>query len=61
MRGMWIRAWPVAQQQDIKAAPTAQLPFAAHDWNFHASQQFWVGREHSIAARLQMAGTISST
>jgi hypothetical protein len=43
--------------QEIKAAATSQLTLRGYDWSFHASQQFWVGREHSIAARLQLAGS----
>ena len=43
--------------QAIKAAATSPLTLRGYDWGFHASQQFWVGREHSIAARTQLAGS----
>jgi len=58
-----IGAWHVdtrvacGASQEIKAAATSPLTLRGYDWSFHASQQFWVGREHSIAARLQLAGS----
>jgi len=43
--------------QEIKAAGTSQFSLRGYNWSFEASQQFWVGREHSIAARLMLAGS----
>lgn len=46
------------ESQKIKAATaTSQLTLRGYNWSFQASQQFWVGREHSIAARTQLAGS----
>lgn len=57
--GLWHVDTRVAcgELQTIKAAPTSQLTLRGYDWSFHASQQFWVGRENSIAARTQLAGS----
>jgi hypothetical protein len=58
-----IGAWHVdtrvacGASQEIKAAPASQLTLRGYDWSFHASQQFWVGKEHSIAARTQLVGS----
>jgi hypothetical protein len=58
-----IGAWRVdtrvacGASHEIKAAATSPVTLRGYDWSFHASQQFWVGREHSIAARLQLAGS----
>jgi len=43
--------------QEIKAAATSPLSLRGYNWSFHASQQFWVGREHSIAARIMLSGS----
>jgi hypothetical protein len=43
--------------QEIKAAATSQLTLRGYNWSFHASQEFWVGRAQSIAARTQLAGS----
>ena len=43
--------------QEIKAAATSPVTLRGYDWSFHASLEFWVGREHSIAARTQLAGS----
>jgi hypothetical protein len=43
--------------QEIKAAATSPLSLRGYDWSFHASHEFWVGREHSIAARTMLAGS----
>lgn len=43
--------------QEVKAAATGPLSLRGYNWSFHASQEFWVGREHSIAARLMLAGS----
>jgi hypothetical protein len=58
-----IGAWHVDTRvacgatQEIKAAATGSVTLRGYDWSFHASQQFWVGREQSIAARTQLAGS----
>ena len=58
-----IGAWHVdtrvacGASQEIKAAATSPVTLRGYDWSFHASQEFWVGREHSIAARTQLAGS----
>lgn len=43
--------------QEVKAAAPSQLSLRGYNWSFQASQEFWVGREHSIAARLMLAGS----
>jgi len=43
--------------QEIKAAAAGPVSLRGYDWNFHASQQFWVGREHNIAARIMLSGS----
>jgi len=45
------------ESQEIKDAPATQLTLRGYNWSFHASQQFWVGREHSIAARTMLDGS----
>ena len=58
-----IGAWRVdtrvacGASQEIKAAAARALTLRGYDWSFHASQQFWVGREHNIAARTMLAGS----
>lgn len=52
-----IGAWHVDTRvacgatQEIKAAATGPVTLRGYDWSFHASQQFWVGREQNIAAQ----------
>lgn len=52
-----IGAWHVDTRvacgatQEIKAAATGPVTLRGYDWSFHASQQFWVGREQSIAGQ----------
>ena len=43
--------------QEIKAGATSPLTLRGYDWSFHANDQFWVGREHSIAARILLSGS----
>lgn len=43
--------------QEIKAAATSPLTLRGYDWSFQASHEFWVGREHSIAARTMLSGS----
>lgn len=43
--------------QEIKAAAASPLSLRGYNWSFHASQEFWVGREHSIAARIMLSGS----
>ncbi|HSK44195.1 MAG TPA: hypothetical protein VLA83_09950 [Candidatus Binatia bacterium] len=43
--------------QEIKAAAASQRSLRGYNWSFQASQQFWVGRAQSIAARTQLAGS----
>ena len=45
------------ESQEIKAAAVSQLTLRGYNWSFQASQQFWVGRSQSIAARTQLAGS----
>src|SRR5579864_6486466 len=58
-----IGAWHVdtrvacGRSQEIKAVATTPLTLRGYDWSFHASQQFWVGREHNIAARIMLSGS----
>jgi len=58
-----IGAWHVDTRvacggsQETKAATTSLLTLRGYDWSFHASQQFWVGREHNIAARIMLSGS----
>jgi hypothetical protein len=57
--GVWHVDTRVAcgESQEIKAAAASQLTLRGYNWSFQASQQFWVGREHSIAARTMLAGS----
>ncbi|HLK08243.1 MAG TPA: hypothetical protein VKV30_09885 [Candidatus Angelobacter sp.] len=43
--------------QEIKAAAAGPLSLRGYNWSFEASQQFWVGRAQSIAARTMLAGS----
>lgn len=58
-----IGAWHVdthvacGESQAVKAAATSSLTLRGNDWSFHVSQQFWVGKEHNIAARTRLAGS----
>src|SRR6478609_8643319 len=58
-----IGAWHVdtrvacGESQEIKAAAASPLTLRGYNWSFYASQQFWVGRAQSIAARTQLAGS----
>ena len=45
------------ESQEIKAAAATPLSLRGYNWSFHASQQFMVGREHSIAARIMLDGS----
>jgi len=45
------------ESQEIKAAATSPLSLRGYNWSFEASQQFWVGRAQSIAARTMLAGS----
>jgi len=42
---------------EIKAAAASPLTLRGYNWSFQASQEFWVGRAHSIAARTMLAGS----
>lgn len=42
--------------QEIKAAAANPLTLRGYNWSFQASQDFWVGRAHSIAARTMLSG-----
>ena len=57
--GTWHADTRVAcgDSQEIKAAATGPLTLRGYNWSFHASQEFWVGRSQSIAARTQLAGS----
>ena len=58
-----IGAWHVdtrvacGDSQEIKAATAGRLTLRGNDWSFHAGRLFWVGKEHSIAARLLLTGS----
>lgn len=45
------------ESQEIKAASAIPISLRGYNWSFHASHEFWVGREHSIAARTMLAGS----
>jgi hypothetical protein len=45
------------ESQEIKAAAAGPLTLRGYNWSFQASQEFWVGRAHSIAARTMLAGS----
>jgi hypothetical protein len=45
------------ESQEIKAAAASPLTLRGYNWSFEASQQFWVGRAQSIAARTMLAGS----
>jgi hypothetical protein len=57
--GQWHVDTRVAcgESQEIKAATASPLSLRGYDWSFHASREFWVGREHSIAARTMLTGS----
>lgn len=44
------------ESQEIKTAAASPLTLRGYDWTFHVGRLFWVGREHSIAARLMLTG-----
>ncbi len=44
------------ESQEIRAAASRPLSLRGNDWKFHVSQQFWVGKEHNIAAGVRLAG-----
>lgn len=46
--------WPIAGDRAATAGP---LSLRSNNWKFHVSQQFWVGKEHNIAAGTRLAGT----
>lgn len=58
-----IGAWHVdtrvacGESQEIKPAAASPLTLHGYNWSFQASQQFWVGRAQSIAARTMLAGS----
>jgi hypothetical protein len=43
--------------QGIKTGATSPLTLRGYNWIFQASQQFWVGRAQSIAARTMLSGS----
>lgn len=45
------------ESQEIKAAAESPLTLRGYNWSFEASQQFSVGRTHSIAARIMLSGS----
>ena len=45
------------ESQEIKAPAASPLSLRGYNWSFQASQEFWVGRAHSIAARTMLAGS----
>ena len=45
------------ETQEIKTAPSSPLSLRGYNWSFEASQQFLVGRTHSIAARIMLSGS----
>lgn len=45
------------ESQTVQAATPGPLTLRGNDWSFHVSQQFWVGRENSIAARTLLSGS----
>jgi hypothetical protein len=57
-----IGAWHVdthaacGQSLEMRAAAPRPLSLRGNDWKFHVSQQFWVGKEHNIAAGIRLAG-----
>src|ERR1041385_7201505 len=53
--GQWRVDTHVTCRESQEIETTAASPFTlrGYDWTFHAGRLFWVGREHSIAARMQ--------
>jgi hypothetical protein len=45
------------ESQTIQAATSGPLTLRGNDWSFHVNQQFWVGKENSIAARTRLEGS----
>jgi hypothetical protein len=58
-----IGAWHVdirsacGQSLEIRAATARPLSLRGNDWKFYVSQQFWVGKEHNIAAGIRLSGS----
>jgi hypothetical protein len=58
-----IGAWHVdtrvvcGETRETKAAVADPLSLRGNNWKFHVSQQFWVGKEHNIAAGVRLAGS----
>jgi hypothetical protein len=58
-----IGAWRVdtrvvcGETQEMKDAAARPLSLRGNNWKFHVSQQFWVGKEHNIAAGVRLAGS----
>ena len=44
------------ESHQIKTTAASPLTLRGYDWTFHAGRLFWVGREHSIAARMMLSG-----
>lgn len=57
-----IGAWRIDTQvacgesHEMKATTARPLSLRGNHWKFHVSQQFWVGKEHNIAAGVRLAG-----
>jgi hypothetical protein len=57
-----IGSWSVdpkvacGEKQELNSPETTQKAIAGLDWKFHVDEQFWIGREQSIAARIQLDG-----
>jgi hypothetical protein len=58
-----IGAWHVdtrvacGESHEIIAVAVRPLSLRGNDWKFHVPQQFWVGKEHNIAAGVRLAGS----
>jgi hypothetical protein len=56
-----IGAWHVdtrvacGESHEIRAVAVRPLSLRGNDWKFHVPQQFWVGKEHNIAAGVRLA------
>lgn len=45
------------ESHEMKKASASSFLYLNPSWKFHTSQQFWVGKEHNIAAGIHLAGT----
>jgi hypothetical protein len=57
--GMWRVDTHIVcgDSHELRPADAKSFLYRNPSWKFHVNQQFWVGKEHSIAAGIYLAGT----